>query len=92
MSKARAAKADGVLPKNPKWVTIDASDGDPRRWPTNLDPVPNHEGIYNYQKPVELDDGLAIKWRCDIGQKLAEMLGYPDLGMPSPRAFFRKLA
>ncbi|KAH8116442.1 hypothetical protein DFH11DRAFT_1506352 [Phellopilus nigrolimitatus] len=78
MSANRAHKGS-VLPNNPRWVTIEATDGDARRWPTNTSYNPDAEGYVNFMQPLSLDDPLSIKWRIIIGQRLAEMLQYPDL-------------
>ncbi|KAI5123523.1 hypothetical protein M0805_006683 [Coniferiporia weirii] len=69
---------DGVLPENPKWLTIDATDGDARRWPSNTAPNPDAEGHVNFMAPLSVDHGQSIKWRLVIGKALAEMLEYPD--------------
>lgn len=79
-AKGRTVGKEGVIPSNPKWVVIEASDGDSQRWPTNTTSNPDAEGNVNFMRPVSIDDGLAIKWRATIGQALAEMLNYDDLG------------
>ena len=76
----RAAK-QAVLPDNPKWVVIEHSDGDPSNWPTNTEQYVDNTGEVNFMEPLDIDHGLSIKWRLSIGQRLAEMLGYPDRGM-----------
>ena len=70
-----------MLPSDPKWFVIDASDGDPRRWPANTSPNPDSEGNVNYMQPIPIDSPLTTKWRTTIGQRLAEMLDYPDHGL-----------
>ncbi|KAL5531470.1 hypothetical protein ACEPAG_4347 [Sanghuangporus baumii] len=70
---------EGKLPRNPKWIEINATDGDVSRWPSNTTSNPDSEGNVNFMHPVSVDDGAAIKWRVVIGQALAEMLNYPEL-------------
>ena len=72
---------EASLPQNPKWISIEASDGNPQRWPKNTDSTPDNMGNVNFMKPIEVDHGLAIKWRNIVGQALAEMLHYPGIGM-----------
>ena len=77
--KSRLPK-QGTLPSNPRWLVIEATDGDPSRWPKNTVSNPDAEGNVNFMDPVSVEDGAAIKWRLVIGQALAEMLDYPDVG------------
>lgn len=77
----RTVNAGGTaLPANPKWVFIDCSDGDAGRWPTNTTSNPDEESYVNFMQPLPLDHVASIKWRLLIGQSLAEMLKYSDLG------------
>lgn len=84
MPPVRASKP-AALPDNPKWLTIDHSDGDPKFWPKNTEQYVDNAGNVNYMEPLDIDHGLSIKWRRNIGQKLAEMLGLPDKGMKVAR-------
>ncbi|THH07398.1 hypothetical protein EW145_g3409 [Phellinidium pouzarii] len=77
MARSRLGK-EATLPENPKWVTIDASDGDTRRWPTMTSPEPDAQGCINFMQPLSVDNGQSIKWRLIIGKALAEMHKYPD--------------
>ena len=63
-----------------EWITIENSDGDIHRWPTNTEPVADIEGNVNYMQPLSLTHGHAVQWRNIIGQRLAELLEYPDTG------------
>ena len=77
----------GTLPDNPQWVSINATDAHPSRRPTNTTAIPYSEGKLNSMDPVPIQANVAIKWRVVIGNKLAEMLDYPDLGM-TERSFY----
>lgn len=72
-----------MLPENPRWVEIDTSDGDSSRWPpkSKTERNPDQLGNVDYMLPLDIDHGLSNKWRIQIGQALAEMLGYPEKGM-----------
>ena len=71
----------GTLPDKPQWVSINATDAHPSRRPTNTTTVPYSDGKLNSMDPVPIQASVAIKWRVVIGNKLAKMLNYPDLGM-----------
>ena len=66
----------GVLPDNPRWIIVDPSDGDSSRWPTNTVSNPDKDGYVNYMELLPLEHEASIKWRCLIGQSLAEMFKY----------------
>ncbi|EJD07348.1 uncharacterized protein FOMMEDRAFT_143792 [Fomitiporia mediterranea MF3/22] len=74
----RRIPSDGVLPENPNWITIHASDGNAKRWPTNTTMNPDSVDNVDFMQPLPIDDGSSIKWRLVIGKKLAKMLNRPD--------------
>ena len=80
MSGKFRPQKQATLPNNPKWFVIEATDADPSRWPKNTLSNPDAEGNVNFMDPVSVEDGVAIKWRIVVGQALAEMLSYPDVG------------
>ena len=79
-SKGYSGK-DASIPADVEWVTIEVTDGDSRRWPTNTTPNPDSEGHVNYMQPLGLDSTFAVKWRLTIGKALAEMHKYPNYSM-----------
>jgi hypothetical protein len=67
----------GIIPPNPTWVEIPRSDGDASRWPTNTTKIVDGDGQINWMRPADIDEGLCIKWRIELGPRIAAILGLP---------------
>ncbi|THV02463.1 hypothetical protein K435DRAFT_749121 [Dendrothele bispora CBS 962.96] len=65
------------LPPNPTFKTFERSDGSQTTWPTNTTRVVDREGHVNFMDPVTLDLPIAIKWRVQIAEALANALKWP---------------
>ena len=73
----RSVAGGQTLPPNPEFLDFERTDGDAKQWPTNTKEVVDADGNVNYMKPLNLDDGPSIHWRCQLGMKIAERLGKP---------------
>lgn len=63
------------LPADPKWIDFQLSDGSPTTWPTQTKP----SSAFAWYRPVEIDEGPAIRWRTHIAQNMAQELGMPGM-------------
>jgi hypothetical protein len=66
------------LPPNPTYKSFERSDGDPNTWPRNTERVVDHEGHVNFMDPISIDMAMAIKWRVQVGEALANALKWPS--------------
>ncbi|KAH8832759.1 hypothetical protein DL96DRAFT_1583226 [Flagelloscypha sp. PMI_526] len=66
------------FPKDPIYVTIDYSDGDRTRFPSNTKEHFEDATNVNWMMPVPLDEATSKKWRHQIGFALAKHLGITD--------------
>jgi hypothetical protein len=68
-----------TLPENPTWIDFKRSDGCSDRWPKNTSRKIKHARYIDVFRVVDLDEpGRSIKWRCDIGRGLANMMNLPS--------------
>ncbi|KIP03007.1 hypothetical protein PHLGIDRAFT_78231 [Phlebiopsis gigantea 11061_1 CR5-6] len=65
------------LPPDPSWVSIPRTDGDRKNWPANTEKVVSADGHVNFMRPVPIDEGVCITWRCQLGTRVAAALGLP---------------
>ncbi|KAJ3743590.1 hypothetical protein DFH05DRAFT_1557935 [Lentinula detonsa] len=73
----RTVNTKHELPANPVYKQIERSDGDRSTWPQNTTRIVDSDGQVNYMHYVPLDEGMAIKWRVQVGQALANGLNWP---------------
>ncbi|KAJ4475059.1 hypothetical protein J3R30DRAFT_3295061 [Lentinula aciculospora] len=73
----RSANAKHELPSNPVYREIEHSDGVQSAWPKNTTRIVDSEGQVNWMQYVPSDEGMAIKWRVQVGQALANALNWP---------------
>lgn len=69
-----------MFPISPNWVTIDATDADASRLPSNTISYLDDNGNVNRMALVSREHSVAKRWRVMIGQALAEQLNYPEVG------------
>ncbi|KAJ4465784.1 hypothetical protein C8J55DRAFT_588044 [Lentinula edodes] len=65
------------LPPNPVFREIRRSDGDRDTWPQNTTRIVDSDGQVNYMQYVPSDEGMAITWRVQVGQALANAFNWP---------------
>lgn len=66
------------LPPNPVFREIGRSDGDRDTWPQNTTRIVDSDGQVNYMQYVPSDEGMAINWRVQVGQALANAFNWPS--------------
>ncbi|KAF9073278.1 hypothetical protein BDP27DRAFT_1417405 [Rhodocollybia butyracea] len=74
----RKVTSNWAIPPNPNYLDITHSDGNRDLLPTNTNRVVDSDGQVNFMQPVELDEGLAIKWRVQVGAALAKNNRYDN--------------
>lgn len=79
MARSRSINPNAIrLPENVVWITIDETDANSHRWPTNTTANPDADGHVNFMQPLALDCSASIKWRMTCGASIAEMQKMPD--------------
>ncbi|KAJ4466097.1 hypothetical protein C8J55DRAFT_609374 [Lentinula edodes] len=73
----RSVNVKHELPPNPVFREIERSDGDQDTWPQNTTRIVDSDGQVNYMQYVPSDEGMAIKWRVQVGQALANAFNWP---------------
>ena len=74
---ARRISTKNALPPNPTWVEFPRTDGDSSKWPPNQTKIVESDGTVNWMRPVDIDESLCVKWRTEIGPRVAAVLGLP---------------
>ncbi|KAJ3909951.1 hypothetical protein F5879DRAFT_1070501 [Lentinula edodes] len=74
---SRSVNVKHELPPNPVFREIERSDGDRDTWPKNTTRIVDSDGQVNYMQYVPSDEGIAIKWRVQVGQALANAFNWP---------------
>ncbi|KAJ4464080.1 hypothetical protein C8J55DRAFT_567037 [Lentinula edodes] len=73
----RSVNVKHELPPNPVFREIVRSDGDRDTWPQNTTRIVDSDGQVNYMQYVPFDEGMAINWRVQVGQALANAFNWP---------------
>ncbi|KAJ3721247.1 hypothetical protein C8R42DRAFT_721970 [Lentinula raphanica] len=76
MGSKRGVNTRFELPDNPVFKSIHDSDGDKSTWPRNTTRIVE-SGQVNFMEYVPIDEGVALKWRIQVGQALANAFNWP---------------
>lgn len=86
MSVRRIVTNKKTLPPDPTWVEIPRTDADSKNWPANTEKVVDSDGHVNFMRPVPIDESLSIGWRCQLGPRVAAVIGLPCEFASLPRS------
>ncbi|KAF5387378.1 hypothetical protein D9757_005705 [Collybiopsis confluens] len=76
MPTSRNANTAHILPPDPVYLSVAHSDGNVNTWPRNTERVVEN-GEVNYMQHIPIDEGMAVKWRVQVGAALANALNKP---------------
>lgn len=69
-----------TVPHDALYLEFPRSEGTSSRWPLDrLDATPNDQGEVNFMRPIANNEPLCIKWRTQIGNEVARLLGLPGM-------------
>ncbi|KAF8492491.1 hypothetical protein JB92DRAFT_3002743 [Gautieria morchelliformis] len=66
------------MPGKAYYLEFPRTDGSSTKWPLDkLDPTPVDNEV-NFMRPIGREEALSLKWRTQIGQEVAKLLGHSD--------------